>query len=280
VTYAISYGKAGVAVYRAGADESLFALEVDVEVFGDNFLPAYTEGDNGNVVATDSMKNAILRHGLEHDGRTLEGFLDTLGRSLLARYEQMQSLRLAARELRFDHLRGVLHARSHDDHGVAELRVDRAGGAPCVTDVRAGRVDLLLLKVTGSSFTRFVRDDYTTLPERRDRPLYIRLDCHWRYAEPADALDPGGSRYVESGAVKELLAEVFDGLVSESIQQLVWVMGTRVLARFPQLAEVSFLAENRTRDPLDERRGPGERRAFSDPFPAFGTITLTLTRDG
>jgi urate oxidase len=280
VRYAISYGKAGVPVYRAGADESLFALEVDVEVFGHNFLPAYTDGDNENVVATDSMKNAVLRHGQEHEGSTLEGFLDTLGRSLLGRYHQMESLRLAARELRFDHLRGVLHARSHDDHGVAEIRLDRGGGAPRVTDVRSGRVDLRLLKVTGSAFTRFVRDEYTTLPERRDRPLFIRLDCHWRYADPADALARHGARYVASTAVKDLLADVFDGFVSESIQQLVHVMGTRVLERFPQLSEVSFLAENRTRDPLDEERGPGERRAFTDPFPAYGTITLTLTRDG
>ena len=32
-----------------------------VEVYGDNFLPSYTEGDNSMVVATDSIKNLVLR---------------------------------------------------------------------------------------------------------------------------------------------------------------------------------------------------------------------------
>jgi urate oxidase len=78
--------------------------------------------------------------------------------------------------------------------------------------------------------------------------------------------------------VRDGVVEVFDTFVSESIQQLVHAMGERLLVRFPQLAEVSFVAQNRTRDPLDETRGPGQVRAFTDPFPAWGTITLTLAR--
>src|SRR5262245_22022427 len=99
-SYTISYGKSSVPVYRVYAkaldgvpripesdftrrENTLFAAEVDVEVFGDNFLPAYTHGDNSNVVATDSMKNFILRHALDFDGATLESFVATLGRGLL-----------------------------------------------------------------------------------------------------------------------------------------------------------------------------------------------------
>src|SRR5436853_7283916 len=93
----ISYGKLHVPLYRVyaqpltgittipesnftGRPNTIFALEVDVEVFGNNFLPAYTEGDNSNVVATDSMKNFILRQALTFEGSTLEGLLDLLGR--------------------------------------------------------------------------------------------------------------------------------------------------------------------------------------------------------
>jgi urate oxidase len=52
-------------------------------------------------------------------------------------------------------------------------------------------------------------------------------------------------------------------------------MGTRLLADFEQLAEVSFIAENHTRDPVGEEDG---RKVYTDPFPAQGLITLTLTR--
>jgi urate oxidase len=292
----ITYGKAAVPVYRAygtplaglapvpessftGRDNTLLAVEVDVEVFGDNFLPAYTEGDNRAVVATDSMKNFILRHGLSYDGATLEGFLAELGHGFLETYEDMAALALTGRELRFDQLQGVLYGRSHDDHGVARLHVARErNGTPRIDDLRAGRVSLELLKVTGSSFTRFVRDEYTTLPERVDRPLYIHLDVHWRYLDAADATGADTSRYVASEQVRDVVAAVFSELVSESIQHLVWEQSGRLLERFPQLAEVSFSAQNRTREPVSERAEDPRIRVSSDPFPAFGTITLTRAR--
>ncbi len=293
----ITYGKAAVPVYRAyatpltglapvpessftGRDNSLLAVEVDVEVFGENFLPAYTEGDNSAVVATDSMKNFILRHGLSYDGATLEGFLAELGHGFLETYEDMTALRLSGRELRFDPVQGALYRRSHDDHGVAELHVERdPNDAPRLAVLRSGRVALELLKVTGSSFTRFVRDEYTTLPERVDRPLFIHLDVFWQYAEIADATAADTSRYVASEQVRDVVAAVFSELVSESIQHLVWEMSERLLERFPPLSQVSFSAQNRTREPVAERADDHRVRVSSDPFPAFGTITLTRRRD-
>jgi urate oxidase len=292
----ITYGKAAVPVYRAygtpltglqtvpestfsGRENTLMAVEVDVEVFGENFLRAYTEGDNRAVVATDSMKNFILRHGLSYEGATLEGFLGELGRSFLETYDDMAAMGLTGRELRFDQLQGVLYGRSHDDHGVAQLHVGRDGAArPRLTDLRCGRVGLELLKVTGSSFTRFVRDEYTTLPERVDRPLFIHLDVHWRYDDIDVATGSDTSRYVASEQVRDVVAAVFSELVSESIQHLVWEMSERLLQRFPSLSEVSFRAQNRTREPVAERADDERVRVSSDPFPAFGTITLTRER--
>src|SRR5215468_5792598 len=109
-TFTISYGKLHVPLYRVyahplsgitaipestftGRSNTIFALEVDVEVFGNNFLPAYTEGDNSNVVATDSMKNFVLRQALAFEGSTLEGYLEFLGRQFLATYPQMMGLK-------------------------------------------------------------------------------------------------------------------------------------------------------------------------------------------
>src|SRR3954467_14900325 len=99
-TMTVSYGKFQVPVYRVYAhpltgiapipesqftdrENILFALEIDVEVIGNNFLPAYTQGDNSNVVATDSMKNFILRQALAFAGATQEEFLAVLGRQFL-----------------------------------------------------------------------------------------------------------------------------------------------------------------------------------------------------
>ena len=75
--------------------------------------------------------------------------------------------------------------------------------------------------------------------------------------------------------MREEVAATFDDFVSESIQHLVYEMGTRMLARWPELAEVSFEAENHTRDPAGE---DGDRKLYTDPFPAQGLITLTMAR--
>jgi urate oxidase len=135
---------------------------------------------------------------------------------------------------------------------------------------------MLLLKTRGSAFTRFARDEYTTLPERVDRPLFIRMDVHWRYCDAADA---EGDRHVDPGAVRDLVADVFDGFVSESIQHLVHEMGLRLLERFGVLAEVSFSGENHTHDPVPGSAATsGDRKAYTAAFPAWGLITLVLSR--
>jgi urate oxidase len=304
----ISYGKLHVPVQRVGIaplhglpavpesalrslDSPLLAASISMEVLGDAFLASYTEGDNSRVVATDTMKNVILQRSLAYGGATMDGLLDALGRHVLAAYPDMDGLRLRAEEIPFERARIGARATISDrlfslrdgDHAVAELELARDGDGATAVQAGGGQVGLRLLKTTGSSFTRFARDDATTLPERVDRPLYVHLDVAWRYADPADALaaGPGGaSSYVAAAQVRDVLLAVFEELVSESIQQLVHVMGQRLLERYPALAEVSLRAENRTHDPVAPADGAGEDggRAYTAPFPAWGLITLTLSR--
>ena len=301
--YVISYGKAQVPIYRmyapsltdvppipesafTGRGNVLFAVEVDVEVFGENFLPAYTRGDNTMVVATDTMKNFILQQALVFNGSTLEDFLVVLGHQFLATYPQMERLRLTGRELAFTPSRipladsagfgdsKVLFKRSNDDFRVASIDFTSDGKNTVITAHRCGRVGLQLLKVTGSAFTQFVRDTYTTLPDRGDRPLFIYLDVYWRYSNPEQIQ----SHYIPSEQVRDVVQVVFHEFVSESIQHLVHQMGLRLLERFPQMAEVSFDGQNRTRDPISVSETDPEQKVYSDPFPAYGMIKLTMSR--
>ena len=303
----IRYGKAQVALFRTyarplsgltpipestftGRDNVLLAADVELQVLDDNFGPAYTEGDNSNVVATDTMKNFIHHAALEYDGATLEGLLHVIGRRFLETWPQMRSLRLVGRELPFIparvpadggaglHDSRVLFSRSRDDYAVATLDLVREGVGARVTDLRCGRHGLQLIKVTGSSFTRFVRDAYTTLPEVVDRPLFIHLDVAWRYADVTDALAPDPIRYVAAEQVRDVAKVVFHQFVSKSIQHLVHEIGQRLLARFPQLAEVSFEAQNRLWDTAAVSESDERLKVYCDPRPPYGSIHLTLTR--
>lgn len=274
---AIHYGKAEISFYRTHPVRALFAARVTVDVFGDNFLPAYVEGDNRNVVATDTMKNFVYAMALEYAGATHEGFTAFLARRFLETYPQMQRLSIFSRELPFVAHSDKLLSPLADDYGIVELEADRKG----IQALRCGRRDLKFVKLTGSAFKSFVRDAYTTLPEVTDRPLYIYLDVSWRYTDPRDAVkENGATTYIASEHVSDLVRSTFDEFVSMSIQHLVHEMGTRLLARFPGMAEVSLEAQNRLWDTSAVSEGDPKIRVYSDPKPAHGMIGLTLRRDG
>ncbi len=307
--YDISYGKADVKVYRThgtpldgvspipespfvGRENTLMAAELEVVVRGTAFLDAYTTGDNRRVVATDTMKNFIHAASLECPAATLEGWLHHVGRAFLETYPHMERLSMLGRELPFPAavvpaadgdgfaMSDVLFARDRNDRSTAALDLERddAGGVR-ITGHACGREDLQLIKVTGSAFADFARDEHTTLPERRDRPLYIWTDIGWRYAEPADGLGTDPSRYVAGEQVADLAASVFHEFVSLSIQHLVNEIGTRMLDRWPQLADVSFQATNRLWDTGAVSDSDDRVKTYADPRPPFGRIGLVMGRE-
>lgn len=306
-SYTVSYGKQGVAVYRVhaaplrnvtpipespfvGRDNALFACEIDVDVFGDDFLPAYTHGDNRMVVATDSMKNFIIRESLTFQGSTLESLLFHLGTRFTTEYPQLHTLALTGRELGFVHAdvpdgEGAfspdnnLFRAAGPDRAFATLHLKREGDRAEVTSHQCGITGIALMKLTGSAFTSFVRDGYTTLPERGDRPLYVTMNVSWQYSDPWQMLVTERGYYVPAEQVRDFISATFASFVSESIQHLLHEIGTRLLARFPQLCEISFDALNRTRDPYGQREDEEHVRVYSDPFPAYGRLTLTIRRE-
>ena len=306
----IYYGKADVATYRTngtpltgvtpvpessftGRSNTLLAANIEVQVLGTAFLAAYTEGDNRLVVATDTMKNFIHRESLAFAGSTLEQWLLFIGRRFLETYPHMERLRVRGVEIPFEPAlvpadeggdgfaaSQVLFARQHGDRSNAEIELGRqAAGEVELTALRGGRQQLQLMKVTGSAFADFARDEYTTLPERKDRPLYIHLDVSWRYAVAQDGVAEDNRRYVPGEQVADVVAAVFHEFVSLSIQHLVHEIGLRLLESFPQLAEVSFEAQNRLWDLAVTSEEDERVKVYCDPRPPYGRIGLVLRRD-
>jgi len=153
-----------------------------------------------------------------------------------------------------------------------------ATGGVVITAAESGRHGLHLIKLTGSSFTRFLRDEFTTLPETVDRPLYIHLDVHWKYADLGCGLGEDLPRYVHAEQVRDFVHAIFDGFNSRSIQHLVDEIGQRMLERFPQLAEVRFDAQNRTWETVKVSERDPKVKVYTDPHATFGKIGLVLRR--
>ncbi|MDQ3689654.1 MAG: urate oxidase [Chloroflexota bacterium] len=303
----IRYGKADVKVYRThaepltgitpipesaftGRDNVLAAAEIEVVVRGEVFIDAYTKGDNRLVVATDTMKNFIHAISLRARARTLEEWLLEVGTAFLDTYPHMERLTMLGRDLPYPaavvagtdgfEASDRLFSRDRGDYGTARLDLARGDdGSVQITDHESGRRELQLIKITGSAFADFARDEHTTLPERRDRPLYIWCDIGWRYADASHAVLANPARYVAAEQVADLANAVYHEFVSLSIQHLVNEIGLRMLDRWPQLSEVSFDAQNRLWDLVAESSEDPRVKTYSDPRPPFGHIGLVLRRE-
>ena len=197
-----------------------------------------------------------------------------LGRRLLdALPREMEALRLRAWELPFARRRAAGCSRWRRRARRGRAGTDRDG----LLGQRSGLENLRLLKTTGSAFTRFARDDATTLPERADRPLFVHMDVAWRYADLADALAEDPSRYVAPAQVRDVICAASTSSSASPSSTSCRSSGCASW-NASALDEVSFAAENHTHDPVPGSEQDAERRAYTAAFPAYGLITLTLTR--
>ena len=256
------YGKDAVSVYRIEGDR-LFAAEIRLLVGNRVFVPSYTDGDNSLVVATDSMKNFIHKTALDYEGDSLEDLLREIGQRFLDRYDHVEVAELRARELTFARRSGLLYQRLYDDYATASALLTRGSAIA----EQSGRKGLHLVKLSGSSFAGFVRDEHTTLPDSHDRPLFVHLDADWHNADPAERAD--------GLAVRDLFVSTFADFESASIQHLVHEMGVQALEAFPGITDISFAAQNRLWDTGQTSAGA---TVYTDARPPFGVIELGLRR--
>ena len=160
------------------------------------------------------------------------------------------------------------------DATTAQLEVSpepEAGGLR-VAETRSGIAGFRLLRLKGSAFAGFVRDEYTTLPDIKDRPLHMWLDLDWNYIDAASVFSEG----LIPKQVRGIVEGVFAGFESGSIQEIIYQIGQKMLADVPSIAEVRLEANNRTWDTIaDQGLGLG---VYTDARPPYGCLGLTLKR--
>ena len=275
------YGKGDVTVYRLNRDgkgpaggNPVFGANILMLVYGDAFWPTYTTGDNTGLIATDSMKNFIQRETINYTGSDVEGCCRFLGAKFLDTYPQVEGVQVSAVEIPYAGLPGGLAAGSvafspaGPERATARIEINRSG----IVDLASGIRGFKLLRLGGSAFHGFVRDQYTTLPDITNRPLHMWLDLEWLYTASAAGFNSGA---VTVG-VRQIVRDVFNGFESGSIQQVIYQIGTKMLAEIPAIGEIHLEANNRTWDTVVER---GEEvGVYTDARPPYGCLGLRLRR--
>ena len=271
-----AYGKCGVRlvqVTRPGDRHTLKDLTVAVRFEGD--YGASYAGDNADVLPTDTMKNTV--YALAGRGRIDEP--EAFGLSLAEHFlEHNRHLRRVTIDLT-EHLWGRATA-GEKEHGqafvrqgpetrTAQVRLDRQEA-----QIRAGVADLVVLKSSGSAFAGFLRDEFTTLAETRDRVLATALTATWRY-------DAGTAYGPAWHAVRRTLIETFANHQSESVQHTLHAMGRGVLDAIPDVGDIHIVMPNRHHLPVDLTPFGLENRneVFVATEQPFGLIQATLRRN-
>ncbi len=236
------YGKAKVRVMkvtRAGAQHSLKELEVSVMLQGD-FEASYTRADNSLVVPTDTMKNTVYVLAKEKLGAENEEFGQALGEHFLKTYPQVQEVEVGLSERAWERLSlgGRPHPHSFSQNSsarsIATVNCSRSGHR-----TESGIEDLLILKTTGSGFTGFPKDRYTTLPETNERIFATKLKATWSYARQPVSYAQCTSHILEA------MLGVFAANFSPSVQVTLFQMGEAALKAAPEISKTTLAMPNK-----------------------------------
>ncbi|NJK45434.1 MAG: urate oxidase [Pleurocapsa sp. SU_196_0] len=224
------------------------------------------------LIATDSMKNFVQRETLHYPGESLEGLVYFLGKKFLEKYPQAEGAELYAEEIPFEGAGTVALQPSGAARGSAHAWLARDdAGAVIVRDLVSGLLGYQLLRASGSAFHGFVRDEYTTLPEMKDRPLRMFLETQWRYVNPNAALEDEAV----SGDVNRIVLETFNAFESGSIQQVIYRIGQNVIAQVASIAEIELEGQNHTWDLVVDGGNVG---VYTVAKPFYGILGVTVTR--
>lgn len=272
-----AYGKSRVRlvqVCRRGDRHDLRDLTVAIQFKG-HYDEAYTDGDNSGVLPTDTMKNTVYALAAQQPIVAPE----RLGLSLAERFLDRNPRLTRARIDLTEHLwKRLSEGGRTSGHAFLrrgpEMRTAAVARSRRKTLVGAGIADLLILKSADSAFDDFIRDEYTTLPETRDRILATSLTATWQYSEVD--LDFTAAWH----AVRQTLLDVFAAHKSESVQHTLYAMGQAVLDSVPDVRAIHLVMPNKHHIPFDLSRLGLENRneIFVPTDEPHGLIEATLVR--
>ncbi|KAH7910519.1 hypothetical protein BJ138DRAFT_1087529 [Hygrophoropsis aurantiaca] len=309
------YGKDLVRVLRVVREGSWHhVVEYNVKVLLEGDIEtSYTEADNAVVVTTDAMKN-ITYYLAKTSPHILspERFALHLGTHMVSKYAHIHKSFVTIEKLRWSRIPVGAdgqeaphpHAFIRDgaDKRVVDVEIDASAGKDkIIAKVTSGIADLLVLKSTGSAFSGYIRDEYTTLVEVDDRILSTSVDLTYTFAPfniaaPTDAkklefsvpgqISPGSVWDGEEVAerARKATLDIFALDESASVQATLYNMAQRVIAENAGVQTVTYKLPNKHYIPVDmkyigvDNTTPSQAEVFVPVSAPSGLISATISR--
>lgn len=265
-----SYGKSGIRLVRvARRDGRHDVRDVTVAVrFEGRFEAAHVNGDNSDVLPTDTMKNTVYALARELPLEEIEDFALALSGRFLSENPMVSKVEVSLEERPWARIAPTAFEGSGGERRTARVSRGAEGSV-----VESGLKDLLIAKTAQSGFAGFRRDRYTTLKETSDRILATSLTATWAHAPADGPLTPWES-------VRRTLLEAFAAHDSASVQHTLYAMGEAALARHAGLSRIHMTMPNKHHLLVD--LSPfgltNDNEIFVATEEPYGLIEATVTR--
>jgi urate oxidase len=272
-----SYGKSRirlVRVTRHGDRHQVRDFTVAV-AFEGSYDTSYTDGDNRDVLPTDTMKNTVYALAARDGVGEPEAFGLSLGRHFIDRNPKLTRVTVDLIDHGWNRItvgdreHGQAFVRRGPETRTARVVTDRQGAS-----VTAGVDELVIMKTSHSAFAGFPRDEFTTLPETHDRLFVTALTATWSYRDSDVEFAP------MFRSARSTLLEAFAEHDSLSVQHTLYAMADTVLATIDVIDSISLEMPNRHHLPIDLTKFGLENRneVFVATEEPHGLIKATLNR--
>uniref|UniRef100_A0A8D1J7A0 Uricase n=1 Tax=Sus scrofa TaxID=9823 RepID=A0A8D1J7A0_PIG len=239
----------------------------------------YLHGDNSDVIPTDTIKNTVNVLAKFKGIKSIETFAVTICEHFLSsfkhviraqvyveevpwkRFEKVTSLICAFRlikEIGFvtyaEILLGIIffsnfqngvkhvHAFIYTPTGTHFCEVEQIRNGPPV--IHSGIKDLKVLKTTQSGFEGFIKDQFTTLPEVKDRCFATQVYCKWRYHQGRDVDFEATWDTVRSIVLQKFAGPYDKGEYSPSVQKTLYDIQVLTLGQVPEIEDMEISLPN------------------------------------
>ncbi|XP_075038099.1 uricase-like isoform X2 [Mixophyes fleayi] len=243
------YGKNAVKVLqikRDGKQHSIKEIEASVQLTLKS-KKDYLDGDNSDIIPTDTIKNTVYALAKLKGVKTIEDFSMEICNHFFTSFNHVTEANIYIQEAPWRRIEkdGVqhVHAFIYSPEGVHFCEVQqKKGGQPVI---HSGIKELRVLKTTQSGFEGFLKDRYTTLPEVKDRCFSTVIDCKWRY---------NTSKGVNFDSVwqtmREIILDTFagpydKGEYSPSVQKTLYDIQLLGLSNVPEIEEIDIALPNK-----------------------------------
>jgi urate oxidase len=248
-------------------------LSANIELEGE-FAKSYTEGDNSSVIATDTMKNTVYALAADHPIGDIESFAQALAEHFLKKYAHVSAVTAAIRQDRWIRIgENHPHALVSGGNEKRTCRISRRR-SPDSVERHGGIDELVVVKTTNSAFVGYIRDDFTTLPEAKDRIMGTSVTADWNYVVGNHDFNGVYHR------ARQAIIEVFAMHNSKAVQETLYQMGQAVLDVCSEIDEIAITLPNQHRIPVNlEPFGlKNKNEIFVPQDEPFGLIKGTIRR--